>query len=55
MIWRTVTALTEPVLRPIRRVMPGLGGLDLSPIILLFGVYFLREMNWWIAERFAIR
>lgn len=54
-IWRTLIALTEPVLRPIRRILPSLGGLDISPLILLLGVFFLREMNWWIAARIAIR
>lgn len=33
---------TEPALRPIRRFMPNFGGLDLSPIILLFAIFFLR-------------
>ena len=51
MIWRTVIALTEPALGPIRRAMPNLGGIDLSPIVLLLGVFFLRQMNWWIAAR----
>lgn len=51
MIWRTLIAMTEPILGPIRRVMPNLGGLDLSPLILLFGIYFLQGMNWWIAAR----
>jgi len=32
---RTLDSLTEPLLRPIRRVLPSLGGMDLSPIILL--------------------
>jgi YggT family protein len=32
---RTQDAITEPMLRPIRRVLPSLGGIDLSPIILL--------------------
>jgi len=54
MIWRTLMAVTEPVLAPIRRMMPNLGGLDLSPIILLVSVFFLREMNVWLAARFAI-
>lgn len=54
MIWRTVVALTEPVLGPIRRIMPSMGGLDLSPLILLLGVFFLRQMNWWIAARIAV-
>lgn len=54
-VWRTLTGLTEPILRPIRNIMPGLGGIDLSPLILLLGVFFLREMNMWIAVRVAIR
>lgn len=32
---RWVRALTEPVLRPIRRVLPPFGGLDFSPLVLL--------------------
>ena len=32
---RTLDALTEPMLRPIRRFLPNLGGIDVSPIILL--------------------
>ena len=35
MIWRTLVALTEPLLRPIRNMMPNMGGLDLSPLVLL--------------------
>lgn len=34
--------LTEPVLRPVRRILPPMGGLDLSPIVVLVGIYFLR-------------
>jgi len=36
--------LTEPALRPIRRFMPNLGGLDLSPIILLLILMFLQTL-----------
>ena len=53
-VWRTLMGLTEPVLRPIRNVMPNLGGIDISPLVLLLGVFFLREMNAWIATRIAI-
>jgi YggT family protein len=35
--------LTEPVLAPIRRILPSLGGLDFSPIVLLFALEFLRQ------------
>ncbi len=54
MIWRTIVALTEPLLRPIRSIMPSLGGLDLSPIILLLSIFFLREMNVWLATRIGV-
>lgn len=41
-LWQAITAMTEPLLKPIRRVMPDLGGLDLSPVILLLALLFLR-------------
>ena len=34
--------LTEPVLGPIRRFMPDLGGIDISPIIVFLAMYFIR-------------
>ena len=43
-VWRTLNALTEPVLRPIRRYMPKLQGLDLSPIILFFAIYLVQQV-----------
>lgn len=36
--------LTEPALRPIRRFMPDLGGIDISPVILLLGIIFIRQI-----------
>ena len=38
--------LTEPVLRPIRRMLPHLGGIDISPVILLLALFFLRSLLW---------
>lgn len=35
--------LTEPLLGPIRRVLPPMGGLDLSPMALIFGLIALRD------------
>jgi YggT family protein len=43
-IWRAVDSLTEPLLRPIRSVLPAVGGLDLSPLLLLLGLQFLRDL-----------
>mgnify|MGYP001432874612 CR=1 FL=1 len=39
---RFVYQATEPLLAPIRRLLPPQGGLDFSPMILLFGIYLLR-------------
>ncbi len=36
--------ITEPALKPIRRFMPQLGGLDISPIILILAIYFVRNI-----------
>ncbi len=38
--------ITEPVLRPIRNIMPNLGGIDISPIIVLLIIFFLRSLLW---------
>lgn len=35
--------VTEPALRPIRRVLPDLGGIDISPIVLLLVLFFIRQ------------
>lgn len=35
--------VTEPVLAPIRRVLPDLGGIDISPIVVLIILFFLRQ------------
>ena len=41
---RVVSALTEPVLAPIRKLLPQLGGIDLSAMILLLGLHLLRRV-----------
>ncbi len=41
-IWHGLNALTEPLLRPIRRWMPDLGGIDVSPVILILVCWFLQ-------------
>ncbi len=35
---------TEPALRPLRRVLPDLGGIDLSPVALILILYFLKDI-----------
>ncbi|WP_293812641.1 YggT family protein [uncultured Bosea sp.] len=43
-IWDVLYRVTEPVLRPIRERLPNLGGLDISPIILLLIIYFIQSV-----------
>ncbi len=40
-IGRITSALVDPVLTPIRKIVPNIGGLDISPIILLLILHFL--------------
>ncbi|MBY0364588.1 MAG: YggT family protein [Phreatobacter sp.] len=40
----TLRAMTEPVLAPIRRRMPNLGAVDLSPIVLLLGIILIQQV-----------
>jgi YggT family protein len=44
MIADALYRLTEPALRPIRQFMPNLGGLDISPIVLILLLIFLRDV-----------
>ncbi len=39
-----VRTLTEPALDPIRRVMPDMGGIDFSPMVLLVGLQLVRGL-----------
>lgn len=36
--------ITEPVLRPIRRVVPLIGGIDVSPVVLILIIMFIRNL-----------
>jgi YggT family protein len=46
-VWRVINAITEPILKPIRKILPPMGGLDLSPIIVFIAIFFLQN---WIAS-----
>ena len=51
-IVRFLDVLTEPLFRQVRKVLPSLGGLDLSPLVVLLGIIFLQKLVWWLYIRF---
>jgi YggT family protein len=53
-LWQAISAVTEPLLRMIRPMLPTPGGLDLSPLVLLLALLFLRSVviHGWIIPLF---
>jgi YggT family protein len=51
-VWQTLEAITKPIYRPIRRIMPDFGALDLSPLVALLLIIILKDfvLNWAIAQ-----
>ncbi|HEV7324197.1 MAG TPA: YggT family protein [Bosea sp. (in: a-proteobacteria)] len=43
-VWDFLYRITEPALRPIRNMLPNLGGIDISPIILLLVIFFIQSV-----------
>lgn len=43
-IWQALNAVTEPLLRPIRNMLPSLGAIDFSPLLLLLACFFLQGL-----------
>ena len=41
-LWELCQRVTEPMLRPIRRLLPDMGGIDVSPVILILILIFIR-------------
>lgn len=39
-----INRITEPALRPIRRILPNLGGIDLSPLVLILLLIFTQQV-----------
>lgn len=43
-IWNALKVMTEPLYRPIRRILPDFGALDLSPLVVLLILYILSNI-----------
>ena len=41
---RFLKEATDPVMEPIRKAIPSIGGIDISPIIVIFGITFLQRL-----------
>ena len=42
-VWYGLTNLLEPLYRPVRRILPPTGGLDLAPLVVFIGIYILQR------------
>jgi len=48
-IWEFCRAVTDPLVRPLRRLIPPIAGVDLSVMVLLLVVYLLQnDVSWWL-------
>ena len=43
-VWNALQRITEPMYRPIRRILPDFGALDLSPLVVLLILYILQNI-----------
>jgi len=43
-VWGALGRITEPLYRPIRRILPDFGALDLSPMVVLLAIYILSNI-----------
>jgi YggT family protein len=50
-VWDFLFRVTEPALRPIRAMLPNLGGIDISPAILIIALLFIQRFLYWIFTR----
>jgi YggT family protein len=50
---RALDALTEPVFRQVRRVVPPIGGLDLAPLVVLVAIWFIQYTLAWAQSRYG--
>jgi YggT family protein len=53
-IGRFLYQVTEPVMRPIRRVVPNLGGIDISPLVLTLIIFLLLRLIYSLMLRIAM-
>lgn len=45
-LMRLMEKATDPVFRPLRRFIPSIGGIDITPMVVIFGIMFLKNIVW---------
>lgn len=48
-VWKAVNALLDPILAPVRRIMPNTGAIDFSPMLLIVGLTVLQKILFHLA------
>ncbi len=48
-LWKAVNALLDPILAPVRRLMPNTGAIDFSPMLLIVGLTVLQKILFHLA------
>lgn len=48
-LWKAVNALLDPILAPVRRLMPNTGSIDFSPMLLIVGLTVLQKILFHLA------
>ena len=43
-IWKALNAILEPMLRPIRKIMPDTGAIDFAPMVLIIGLVIIQKI-----------
>jgi YggT family protein len=52
--WSFSNALTEPILRPFRRIIPPIGGVDITPILALIVLELIKKLICWVLVQIPI-
>ena len=51
---RFLYRVTEPVLAPVRRIIPPIAGIDISPVIVIFVIFFIQNFLHYLMIKFLI-
>jgi YggT family protein len=51
---RLLDRLTDPVFKPLRKYIPPIGGIDITPIVVIFGIVIVQKLVWKLAIVMAV-